>query len=315
VIIKRGIVNGNMIDLHTHTNISDGKLSPKDLIDRASTYGLTAISICDHDTVNAYAGDLVAYAKNKGIRLILGIEFSTETENKRKYHIVGLFINYKDVNLLEIIKKLQENRRDYVLKAIEVLKNEGFYVDMEYFVSMEKTITKAHIARSVVQNLENKESFAKEFGKMPTEGEFIETYLLRGQKCFVEHTKWFTPKMAIDTIHKAGGLAFLAHPAFYIMKGEKLEEFGGVFQEWGIDGLESYNIQYDKSKGDVEVDLTKECMTYCEKYNLLQSGGSDFHTDNKSEIGNFIDLGFRNHKLKVPNELLDKMEEKINLVK
>lgn len=294
-----------MIDLHTHTTISDGAFTPRELIDRAIAYKLTAIAICDHDSIGAYSPDLFSYARDKGVELIPGIELSATTEAGKSYHIAGLFIDLESVVLRDVLERLQKNRRGYVAKAIAALKDGGFSVDETYLKA--ESVTKAHIARGVVRNPINQGRLMREFGRVPAEGQFIETYMSSGQKCFVERVKDFTPVAAIKNIHEAGGLAFLAHPASYVVNGENLRNLCDEFRRLGIDGFEVYNVQYDRSHHDDEVDLSKDVAAYCEEFNLLQSGGSDFHTDDESVIGKFIDLGFNNHIMKMPDDLLAKM--------
>lgn len=300
-----------MIDLHTHTNVSDGLLTPRELITLAVAYGLKAIAITDHDSVGAYSPELMTYARTEGIELVPGIELSAVSEDRQGYHIIGLFIDAMNPALLTTLNRLQSGRRAYTKKAIAALEQEGFRV--EEAEVREGVITRAHIARGVLRHPGNHERLLREFGKIPSWGAFIESYMLAGQKCFVDREEDIAPADAIELIHAAGGLAFLAHPAIYVYKnGEKLSDLCDKFRQWGIDGFESYNIQYDRSNGDQEVDMSADFAAYCKEFGLLESGGSDFHTNDENAIGKVIDLGFKNNGMKVPDVLLGKMKDVLN---
>ena len=97
------------IDLHMHSIKSDGALSPKQLIDEAVKNNVKILSITDHDTLGAYTEDLFSYATEKGVYLIVGVEISTKF-NGKGFHILGYNIDYKDVKLNCLLKKIREIR-------------------------------------------------------------------------------------------------------------------------------------------------------------------------------------------------------------
>lgn len=174
-------------------------------------------------------------------------------------------------------------------------------------LSENSTIIKAHISRAVLDNKKNVERLVKEFGKIPTEGEFCEAWLIRGKPAFVKGSKDLHPIKAIETIKMAKGLALLAHPSFNIMMGELFDLLCEKFVNWGIDGFEAINVQYDRSNNDVEVQHIDEFIEFATKKGLVISGGSDFHHDDEKLIGKFIDLGFRNYPRKVPYSILENL--------
>ena len=297
------------IDLHTHTKCSDGLLAPKALIKKAKSYGLKAIAICDHDTIQAYDDrNVFTYANKMKVELVPGIEFSTTDENTNKYHILGLFINLNDENLKKIIKKIQNQRNSYVKKVCNLLRKDKWNIEERELLESGASITKAHISRALLSNKKNISKITKIFSNIPSEGTFTEKLLIKGGKYFIPNENKISPKQAINTIHLAKGVAILAHPGFNVMNGENLEKLCNKFKNLGIDGFEAINIQFNKSNKDARIDYVKKFETYCRKHNLLITGGSDFHHSNKKLMGKFIDLGFKNDKYKVIYNLLKKIK-------
>jgi len=294
------------IDLHTHTNFSDGFLSPEELLSRASNYGIKAIAITDHDTQRAYRNNnIFDLATSLDIELIPGIEFSTQDMSGHKYHILGLMIDFHNTELIGLIDKLENNRISYAQKVVEQLRLDEWSIEIEPLIVAGISITKAHISRLLIENPKNKQKLLDFFGSMPTEGMLTETFLIKEKKYYVSSPdKSLEPGTAIDIIHKAKGVAILAHPAFSVIQGEELVELCNKFRDLHIDGFEAINIQFNKSDNDKRIDLTKEFSLYCKENKLLITGGSDFHHDNIKLMGNFIDLGFHNDDLSVDYSLL-----------
>jgi predicted metal-dependent phosphoesterase TrpH len=301
-----------IIDLHTHTKCSDGLLAPNELLLKAKEYNLSAISVTDHDTLLAYKDrKIFDFARNLNIELIIGIEFSTVSENGNKYHILGYDFDLENVELNKTIDELQNSRKEYTENVCKLLTDDGWYIDKVKLLKGGESITKAHISREVIHDNRNKEKLILDFGNMPSEGAFTEKYLIKGCKYFVKSAKKITPKEAIDVLHCAGGVAILAHPAFNIIQGEDFEVLTKSFLEMKIDGFECINLQYNKSKNDEEVDMVLKFENFCKKNSLLITGGSDYHHDKKELIGNFVDLGFKNIlKYKVEYKILENLIKK-----
>lgn len=299
----------NYIDLHTHTNISDGLLTPKELIKKASEYGLKAIAICDHDTLGAYdEKSIFNYSKELGVELVSAVEFSSVDEEHNKYHILGLLLDVDNQELRSFVDLIQKERISYAHKVSKILKHNGWKIDLSVYIQKGESITKAHVSRSILSQMQNHTKLVELFGKIPSEGEFIENFLIKGKDYFVESSK-VTPSSAIDIIHKAGGLAILAHPSFNVMKGENFEDLCEKFKNMGIDGFEAINIQFDKSNNDVRFDMVDKFVKFANDNNLLITGGSDYHHSNSALIGNFIDLGFMNDQYKVSYDILNKLKQ------
>lgn len=298
-----------MIDLHTHTSCSDGDYSPKDLIKLAADRGLTAMAITDHDTVKAYdLDDLITFAKNNNIQLIPGIEFSTiDEESGQKIHVVGLNININDNNLRKTCDILYEARRKVVLLTEEKLKKVGIVLRSQVLLNTSDIITKAHIAQDVLDNPVNEMIFKNVYGKTPLKGTFIEDYLIRDKPAFIDSKEKFYTSMAVETIKKAGGKAFCAHPSFNVMRKFDFESMKKLIIRNKFDGVEVINIQYDKSNDDKQFDMVKEFSDFAKDSKLLVSGGSDFHSDNYALWGNHSTLGLENEKYRITDRQLDKI--------
>ena len=149
-----------IIDLHIHTNLSDGALSPKQIIDESSNIGLKTISITDHDTIEAYNNDIINYAKNKGINLIPGVEISTKT-NKCGIHVLGYNFDINNKELKEKLSLLRNARHDYLYNVSKKLNELGYKVNVEELDKID-AVTKAHISRDVINNPINKNLLIKE---------------------------------------------------------------------------------------------------------------------------------------------------------
>ena len=116
------------IDLHIHTNCSDGSLTPFEVIDKALENGVTTISIADHDTVDAYSKELIDYAKEKGINLIKGVEISTKI-SKCGIHVLGYNIDINNTEFIEKLSKVRNARHDYLYNVASKLKELGYKVN------------------------------------------------------------------------------------------------------------------------------------------------------------------------------------------
>jgi len=304
------MVNIQKIDLHTHTNCSDGLLTPKELLKKAKDYGIIALSITDHDILQAYEDkSIFDFAISLGIELVSGVEFSTIDINNNKYHILGLMIDISNQSLISVVEQSQNSRLLYAKKVSELLRSDGWFIEIEGLLNSKESITKAHISRLIIENPKNEKKILEYFKNMPNEGMLIEFLLIKGKKYYIPSEKSLTPKEAIDVIHDAGGVAILAHPTFNIIQGEDLKVLCERFKSLNIDGFEAINIQFDKSNDDKRVDFVKNFSEYAEANNLLITGGSDFHHSNKDLIGNFIDLGFEGDEYMVDISILKKIKE------
>ncbi|MDK2899237.1 MAG: 3,5-nucleoside bisphosphate phosphatase [Patescibacteria group bacterium] len=295
-----------MIDLHVHTNCSDGDYSPRELVNLAASRGIETISITDHDTIMAYNGDIFKTALNKGIQLIPGIELSTVDElSEEKIHVVGLNIDLENNKLLSICKELCQSRCESVIKTEKILLSLGFNLRTRKLLDMGSLITKFHIGHDVVSNPENYEKLIEVYNKIPLHSAFIEDYLIKGKPAFIKpENKLFTSK-AVDIIKQIGGVAICAHPSFNVMHGFEFKSMKELIVRNKFDGVESINIQYNKNKGDVRFDMVNEFTDFANERGLLISGGSDYHSDNIDLWGNHSDIGLSNEEYQVDKLIVD----------
>ena len=261
------------IDLHVHTNISDGLLTPKEVIDEATKNNVSILAIADHDTVDAYTNELYDYAKEKNIILINAVEISTKSD-KVGIHILGY--NF-DINNEELKQKLYLNRNSrhvYLHDVATKLESLGYEVNTNELDKID-VVTKAHIARDIIANPKNEEILFKEFGHVPGMGEFIETIMNEGCVAYVKK-ETLTPKDAVELIKNAGGVAVLAHPVAYKYEDNLTEEeITKLATEIGVDGLEAYHLYTNKN--DERIDENDIWVKIAKENNLITTAGSDFH--------------------------------------
>lgn len=276
-----------IIDLHTHSTESDGTLTPENLMRQAKDAGLTAIALTDHDTISGIE-KAQPIANELGIELVPGIELSTDY-NGKEIHILGYYINTKQP---EFTKKLQEfvdcrdNRNE---KMAVLLQQEGFNITMEalYRENPDSVITRAHFSRYLVEH-----------GMVKDRETVFRKYLGDSCRCYVPREK-ITPFEAIRLIQTGEGLAFFAHPVLCHMNHDKLRFFLRDLKDAGLTGIEA--IYSMNEPGD-----EKNLLKFAKEFDLLVSGGSDFHGTNKPHIH----LGSGRGNLHIPYEILEKIKER-----
>lgn len=277
-------MDNRRIDLHVHSNASDGTFSPSELVNEAKNAGLAAFALTDHDTVSGIAKAKEA-AKEAGIELIPGVELSTHYKEK-EVHVVGLFIDETNPRLLEHLERFRDNRKNRNQRMYQKLREEGFEISKELLQDMfpDAVLTRAHVAR-----------FLMEKGYIKSIPEAFEKYIGEGCRCYVPREK-ISPENAIRLIHSAGGKAILAHPALYHMSDQEMRELLDNCTACGLDGIEAVYSTY-------QPDDERYIRKLATEYGLKISGGSDFHGSNKPHIR----LGRGTGRLYVPYELLKKL--------
>lgn len=263
----------SLIDLHSHTNASDGALTPEELVQRALRQHLTHLAITDHDSVQglsaAHEAVLSLDAGDK-LQIIDGIEISTSYAS-HQIHIAGLFIDPGHESMQRLVSEQKELRRDRAERIGRKLEKLGF--DNIY-----ETI-KAGLPEGAVITRGNYSRYLYEIGAAKSTDEAFNRYLRRGKEAYVA-TQWRDIADAVKIIHEAGGCAVLAHPRRYVMTNTKLRELIAYFKSSGGDAMEVASCQQKPSDRDYLCNL-------CLKYDLLASAGSDFHQE-----GQFRELGY-----------------------
>ena len=271
------------IDLHIHTNLSDGELTPKEVINKAVENGVSIISITDHDTIEAYTDELYEYAQNNNIKLITGVEMSTKS-GKATIHVLGYDFDIKNENLKEKLYMIRNARHKYLHDVSEKLTELGYAVNVEELDKVD-SVTKAHIASDIVSNPQNQNKLLEVFGYIPNRGEFIETVMNLGCPGYVKKDT-ITPKEAAEIIRQAGGKVVLAHPVVYTYI-QKLtdEEIIKIAKEMNTDGIEANYIYVDTSGN--KINEIEKWNKIAKENNLFVTTGSDFHSRNGGhpEIG------------------------------
>ena len=247
-------------DLHSHTIYSDGSFTIPQIINRAKERGMDILAITDHDTFN---GAKIAYemGPKMGLKVIYGMELSTE-RNGESIHILCYFSKVQDDNNI-LVSALENQRKNRKARAYEMgkLLKEHFNIDLDMsFVEERESITRGTIGDELFKQgfvARKKEAFTKMIGG--------------GCPAYIPSTKLSTEE-GIKLIKEAGGLCVLAHPCLY--KKNDIEELIKL----GVEGIEAVYPNNENSETKYR-DLAR-------KYNLLVTGGSDFHMDNDYKHGN-----------------------------
>lgn len=291
------------IDLHIHTTMSDGALTPKEVIDEAYKNGVSVIAISDHDTIEAYNDELFAYAESKNIKLINAVEMSTKT-NKTGIHVLGYNLDLNNKEFRERLYKIRNARHDYLHNVAEKLNELGYLLNVEELDKID-AVTKAHISLDVIQNEKNKELLLKNFGHVPNKGEFIEAVMNENCPAYVRKES-VTPKEAAEIIRAANGKVVLAHPVAYVHEdGLKDEDILKIIEDMKPDGLEANYLYVDSNNN--KFDEIDKWNKFAKDNNLFVTAGSDFH----SKDGHRPEIGFINQDFilsdEVANEIINNL--------
>lgn len=276
----------NYIDLHTHSNASDGTCTPTEVVQLAAKKGLRAMALTDHDTVSGVEEAMnAATALSLPIQVIPGTELSVAYK-KQDIHIVGLFVDhhnkaFQDMTQLLIRRRLERNE-----EMIRRFNANGIPVTYDELTqgNPDAVITRAHFARYLVEH---------QIVKIPNEA--FKKYLDPGCPYFIPR-EYIQPEDGIEIIRKAGGVPILAHPLHYKLPQKELEALIARLKDAGLMGIE---VKYSNHTLQDEYYASQ----LASRFHLLPSGGSDFHGANKPAI----DIGSGRGTLAVPYEYLEKL--------
>ncbi len=276
-----------MIDLHSHTDRSDGTFTPAELVAEAVRVGLTALAITDHDTFAGYDA-AVPFAQAAGLTLICGIEFSTRYQGG-SVHLLGYFpLTPPSKELRAWLALILEGRRDRNNRLIAKLQSLGVDITLADVEAVGRTLTaRPHFARVLVDK-----GYAKDIQSA------FDLYLDESARGFV-HRQEVSMEEALERILASGGVPSLAHPIRVAKNNwEKLAEYVEDLAGMGLRAIEVYH-------SDHSPEGTSYYGSLAERFHLGATGGSDFHGANKPLIS--LGTGTRNN-LNVPDVLLEDLK-------
>ena len=252
-----------MIDLQSHSTVSDGELPPAAVVEAASEAGVETLALTDHDAVDGIAEADEAAAK-AGISLVPAAEISCIHASIDDLHMLGYWID--PVAMVPACERAQGERVTRAREIVDRLNSLGVAV------SFEDAIAQAGDAASV-----GRPHIAKAVGTKPEEmSAFFEQYLIPGAKAFVAR-RWPTAAEAIDLIHEAGGTAVLAHPFWDV---DEPNAVAALIDDLALDGVECFYPAHDRAQ-------TKFLLEVCADRGLTATGSSDFHGPNHKMFDSF----------------------------
>ena len=252
-----------MIDLHTHTNCSDGTDSPRELVNKAIAQGLEVLGISDHDTTSGWKE--ATETLRGSLKLALGSEISCLTTDGISVHMLGLLFDSEHAEMQQVLEETRDGRLPRMRKMIEKMRAEGMDIsmeDVEQAMPAGATMGRPHLADALV---------AKKIVKSRDEA-FID--LLHNESRFYVSHAAPTPAEAIALIRRAGGVAVIAHP-FASHRGQilKAEDFSDLVAA-GLNGIEVDHRDQNPDERAMLRSIAKEL-------DLVVTGSSDYHGTGK----------------------------------
>ncbi len=272
------------IDLHTHSNKSDGTMTPSEVVREAKKAGLSAIALSDHDCIDGVK-EAVLEGEKIGVEVIPAIEFSVQSDTET--HILGLFIDIENPKLLSTLENCKDSRIYRNKETCRLLNELGFDVTLEEVraLSPGDIIGRAHYGKLLVKK-----------GYVDSVDNAFKLYLSAGRPayCGAQH---LNAKEVVELIKECGGLSFVAHLHTMKKSDEELRETLEKYKSYGLNGVEGYYTDYTEEMQEKYQKIAKEL-------GLMLSGGSDFHAEMKPHIS----IGIGRGNLKIPYSILEEMK-------
>lgn len=252
--------NRLFIDLHLHSNCSDGAYSPAELVHQASREGLTAVAIADHDSVAGIA-EGVAAGTACGVEVLPAVELSVQFKSWQDVHLIGYGMDCSDARFLEKLngfRERREHRNEEILERVnkKLAEENRIAIDLsEVLAYARDAIGRPHIARALLER-----------GYASTVEDAFRRYLV---PCNVSKCYW-PIEDAIQEIRRLGGVAVLAHPRTVCADRQELRDIISELSEMGLDGIEVFNNMAQQDEMEFLRRLAGEL-------GLLVTGGSDYH--------------------------------------
>lgn len=272
----------SFVDLHVHSNASDGSFSPYEVVGLAKEAGLSAMALTDHDTVSGVAEALKA-GKTLGIEVIPGIEVSSSYQGT-EIHILGLFVNPDDPILLQMLEemRMKRDRRNEEMLARFAEDSICFTREELCGDNPDTVITRAHVAKALLAR-----------GLGSSISQIFKKYLTPGGR-YCPPKDFLAPEEVVKTLLADHAFVALAHPFLYKLGDKKTEELVGFMADLGMQGLEVYHSSCNQLE-------SRKLQEMASRFRLLPTGGSDFHGSNKPDIS----IGTGRGGLRVSSLLLD----------
>ena len=278
------------IDLHIHSTASDGTLSPLEILTLAQDLNIAAISITDHDTLDG-SKDVLSFGIPPSVKFLTGVEISSEPPPSfscaGSFHILGYAVDVDHPELNHTLSMLRDSRKRRNPQILELLSHLGIEITLEEVRNLagDSQLGRPHIAQFMVEK-----------GYVPSIDAAFDEYLGNGKPAYVDRFR-FECEKTIKTILNAGGIPVLAHPLLLgIKENDILEDLIAVLTEMGLRGIEVYYPEHTKN-------LIAYYSRLASHFNLLITGGTDFHGDIKPEIK----MGVGKGDFLVPYELYEKL--------
>ncbi|HPD37142.1 MAG TPA: PHP domain-containing protein [Mesotoga infera] len=272
-----------LVDLHCHSDRSDGTDPVRSLVNKACEKGIKILSVTDHDTVAAQ-NDARVLAESKGMTYVSGLEISCD------YHETLDILGYGydlDLDYLEkTLSRLRDMRDDRNGQILRKLRELGISLDER---ELEENFPGESLGRPHIANLLTKKGYVSSME------EAFRLYIGRGAAAFVEKGKLEIGR-SIELIISGGGVPVLAHPISLRLDLHELKEMIRKLKNLGLEGIEVFYKEYDQ-------DLKKELLTIAREMDLIPTGGSDYHGEHKAHL----DLG-----IELPDELASNFLEYLN---
>jgi predicted metal-dependent phosphoesterase TrpH len=245
-----------VIDLQSHSTVSDGQLAPADVARAAAAAGVTTMSLTDHDAV-AGVSEASDAATAAGIENVPAVEMSCVHRYSDDLHMLGYWVELEQI--APACAHAQQERVDRARQIITRLNEHGVEVTFEQAVAQAgaaDSIGRPHIARAA--------------GAGPDLGPFFEEYLVPGAKAFVARS-WPSAEQAVDLIHEAGGVAVVAHPYWDVSEPDQVRDLvSSLVADVGLDGMEAFYPSHTPEQ-------TRHLLELCDEFDLVPTGSSDFH--------------------------------------
>ncbi len=250
------------IDLHIHSTVSDGKLSPADIVRKSAERGLTVIALADHDAVDGIATALAAAKAFPQLKVIPCVEISTDVPNG-EVHVLGYFIDYTDHKLKATLERMRHSRRERAYGMVTKLGKLGIHIEWQRVqeIAGSGSIGRPHIAQAMLEK-----------GYIASIKEAFTKYISRDGPAYVERGK-MTPQEVVKLLLRTNGLPVLAHP----LTINDPETMVIKLKAAGLVGIESYYNDYT-------ADEISKLVSLADRHGLITTGGSDYHgLDNSTE--------------------------------